>query len=274
MKGLFKGTIIVIFFTALFAAAGFGGSYAMKEQWRVEVELKKPTFEQLGNYFELYAMHKLISENKTSLEIAEGQQDATDLVYDQFKQQINSYDRVDFFWRNNNFYAQRQTGLMDRDSEFLHQLIEQTKFVEGNPAKNVPDRLQMTLDNPKQAAELLDNFMNYTNLVTKTMLYNDLVAKWKTLFNQVNLAAKESSGNKAQGELTWKGKLNIMKSVSPLDDKLVAFSYVKAVSQPTVASPDRLLWAAIGGAIGFLFGLLLSLWLAGRQQKKLGNGEI
>ncbi|WP_439240668.1 chain-length determining protein [Lonepinella sp. BR2474] len=261
---LVKSTLFILFFTALFAVAGYGGSYAMKEQWKVDVEVRQPKVEQLGNYFALFDMYQLVSGNKAK---AEEQKDTANIVFNSFKQQVQGYDNLAKFWSNSDFYKQRQTGIEEKDNAFLQDLIANTTFVEGNPDRHIPDRISVTLDNPKQAAQQLDNFVKYTNYVTQQSLYNELIAKWKTLFNQVNLAAQQSTDNAAQNELSWKGKLNMMKSVSPLDNQLMTFDYLKSPSQPQVASPDRLLWASVGGAFGFLLGLLLALIFAGRKQK-------
>ncbi|WP_455648006.1 chain-length determining protein [Lonepinella koalarum] len=256
-----KGLLLVIFFTALFAGAGYGGSYAMKQQWKAEVEIRQPNVEQLGTYFSLFEMYQLLNGNKQ-----EDQKETVDVVYNGFKQQLKTYDNLANFWLNSDFYKQRQTGIEEKDNAFLQELIENTQFIEGNPARNIPDRISLALDNPKQATEQLDNFVKYTNYLAQQSLYKELIAKWKTLFNQVNLAAQQSTDNAKPGELSWQGKLNMMKSVSPLDNQLVTFSYLKSPTQPKVASPDRLLWMEVGGAVGFLFGLLLALIFAGRKQ--------
>ncbi|WP_439287304.1 GlyGly-CTERM sorting domain-containing protein [Lonepinella sp. BR2357] len=257
-----KGLFLVVFFTALFAAAGYGGSYAIKEQWKAEAEIGQPKVEQLGTYFSLFEMYQLLNGHNK-----EQKKDTAAFVYHGFKLQVNTYDNVANFWLNSDFYKQRQTGIEEKDNAFLQDLIANTTFVEGNSDRHIPDRISVTLDNPKQAAQQLDNFVKYTNYVTQQSLYNELIAKWKTLFNQVNLAAQQSTDNAAQNELSWKGKLNMMKSVSPLDNQLMTFDYLKSPSQPRVASPDRLLWASVGGAIGFLLGLLLALIFARRKQK-------
>ncbi len=259
---LLQSLLFIIIFTALFAVAGYGASYAMREQWKAEVEVRQPKVEQLGTYFSLFEMYQLINGNKT-----EDQKETANFVYKGFKQQLKTYDNLSKFWLDSDFYKQRQTGIEERDEAFLQELIAGIQFVEGNPERNIPDRISLTLDNPKQAMLQLESFVKHVNYLTRQSLYNELITKWKTLFNQVNLAAQQSTDNAKQGELSWQGKLNMMKSVLPLDNQLAAFDYLKSPTQPKVASPDRLLWAEVGAAAGFLFGLLLALIFVGRKQK-------
>lgn len=259
-----KGLIITICVGAVGALVGYGATYAMKEQWRVEVEIQPPKVEQLGNYYALDSMYQLISENKTALE-ANAAQQVSEKVYQNFKQLFQSYDYLANFWKNSQFYQQRQTNIAERDEALLQQLIESTQFSAGDASKNQPDRILLTLDNPKQALELMVLFVNDINNSNRKLVYQDLIVKWKTLFNQVNLAA-QNENQPAQG-MNWSAKLNMMKSVSPLDDHLLSFNVIKSPMQPKEPLQNPLLWTAVGGAIGLLLGLLLALLFGKRKAK-------
>ncbi|MGQ0285581.1 chain-length determining protein [Pasteurellaceae bacterium 22721_9_1] len=245
-----KNILTILLLSAIGAGIGYGVNSLKKEQWQAEVQLEKPRVEQLGTYYSLSSMYQTLTEDKTT------EKDTALLVYSAFKKQAQSYDHLQTFWQNQEFYKQRQTNMPERDAALLQELIENTKFIAGDEGQHIPDSIQITLDNPKQAVEVLANFVDYTSSTAKSVLYNELIIKWKNLFNQINLAVKANQNNSSQDAENWSAKLNMMKSVSPLDDKLVAYYYIKSPTQPIQPVFDGILWIAAGAGIGLLFGLL------------------
>ncbi|MDO9735384.1 transporter, partial [Glaesserella parasuis] len=85
--------------------------------------------------------------------------------------------------------------------------------------------LSTTLINPNEAVTLLTDFIAFSTLQTRADLNTELITKWKVLFQQVKQLAETSTGT-AQQE--WTTKLNLMRSVQPLDNQLTAYRLVKS----------------------------------------------
>ncbi len=253
--------IIFLFLTALLALGGYAGSYLVNPLWTAEAEIAPPTTDGLGNYSSLFSMYQLIS--------GEPQQasKATDMVYQEFKRQLSAYDNIYAFWQSSEYYKQQLTGNHQADSALLLQLINRIHVAQETARE--PLRISIALENPKQAAELLTAFIQQTNDTTRAVVYNELISQWKILFNQINTATQLNLGQTEQHSdgQDWQGKLNMMKSVTALDNTLVAYRYTKTPSQPVDADyPNRVLWAVIGAGIGIVLGLLIVLLTPAKRE--------
>lgn len=251
--GSIKQYFIIILITLIFALGGYGASFLGKTQWKAEAQFYSPTVNQLGNYYNLASMHQFIQGQPFSEKALELQ------VYEEFKRQLFSDKNITEFWLSTSYYKQRETGDKLADERVLRSLVKTMKF--STALKGQAESISLYLDNPKQASELLAEFIAYTNLKARNVLYNELITQWKNLFNQVNMASQLNLGNTFQfgaiGSQDWQGKLNMMKSVSPLDNNLVAYRYFKdPFSSP---QPERqvIYWIILAGLLGVIVGSFL-----------------
>ncbi|MGC7560465.1 LPS chain length-determining protein [Pasteurella sp. PK-2025] len=253
---------VFLFFilTGLSALVAYAASFLVKKEWRAEAYVGAPTINVLGNYYSLSSMYELVSGKKNELS-------PTELAYREFKKQAMSHDVITQFWKNTDFYRQKQTGESVFDQQELERLSKSfgfsTEQVLNSVNGSMGDRISLTLGSPKQATELLGDFVDYVNLQTRNVVYNELIYRWKVLFDEVKKAGEFNLGNlqKNNGIVSaedWQGKLKLMQSVNPLDDQFVAYRYFK---KPTTSvnytSPNRVLWAVIGAGIGLLMSLLI-----------------
>ncbi|OOF66506.1 hypothetical protein [Rodentibacter caecimuris] len=223
-------------------------SYWVNPIWKAEAEITHPVISDLGNYYSLFSMYYFIKgENEADNSVER-------FVYQKFIEQLTSYDNLKRFWLNSEYYKQKIIGDEREDRELLNKLVKTIHF------KTINDKtggVSIISDNPKQADELLSLFINDTNLVTKTVMYEELIIKWKNLFNQVKTAAQLNLGRIRQGDIIdsqdWQGKLNMMKSVSPLDEHFTAFHFIKSPQKIEVKA--RKSWGWIGSGVGFFIGL-------------------
>lgn len=270
-KVLFKGSWLIVLAVVLCGGIGFAASYSVKQKWTAEAHIYQPITPELGNYYPYASMYKLLSGSNAN----EGE--ATEVIltqtYQELKRQIAAYDTIVLFWEDNDYYKQQVTGDMAKDQDLLNELIDNTVFVAGNEGKNQPDRVLLTLDNPKRAVELLLMYINYANLSARNVLYSDFMVQWRTLSDQVNVSAQMNLPAVQNGHMTstagWQAKFKMMSAVTPkFDNKLQAFRYLKAPTLLPQSRPNRILWASIGGIFGFLFGCALVLSLNLRTLKR------
>ncbi|WGE56747.1 transporter [Actinobacillus equuli subsp. haemolyticus] len=291
-KRLCKGTTTLIFTTAIGAGAAFGLAQLQTPVWKSVAQFDQPRVLELGNYYALYSTYSFLNggdnvtyhvlkDDKSALSLApavsqKAEELAAQAAYEEFKRNLTSVDVLV------NFLAQTETVKLKAQLENkpIAVVAQQmaTQFVFDNASKRQPaDRLSVSSANPEEAQQLLSQFIAFANQQTKQTLNAELIAKWKILFQQVKTAAEIKLGATQQGNQIaaqdWNGKLALMRSVQPLDDKLVAFRFVKAPNVPlSPHSPNQSLWLMIGGLSGLLFGIML-VSFSGLLSRKQGNGE-
>ncbi|OOF59013.1 hypothetical protein [Rodentibacter myodis] len=248
--------------TALCGVIGYAISYGIHPKWKIEAEITRPTLSELGNYYGLFSMYHLMQgENKADDQIPT-------FVFQHFTEQLVSYDNVKDFWQHSDYYKQNSSAQNNNEKQdsLLADLIEGTQF---RPMTAKSGKISLTLDDPTQLESLLTAFVEHTNNATQKQIYDELILQWKNLFTQVKTAAQLNLGNiyygNTMGNQDWQGKLNMMKSVSPLDEKLTAFHFTKQPQHP--APQARLSWGGMGAGIGFLLGLVSFLFRRNEKNK-------
>ncbi|BFU59538.1 MULTISPECIES: LPS chain length-determining protein [Rodentibacter] len=231
--------------TALCGGIGYATSYWVHPIWKTEAEITQPALSQLGNYYSLSSMYHLMkSQDKADENIPNE-------VYQNFTEQLVSYDNLKNFWENSAYYQQKIAGDTKEKIPLLNELIEETHF---QPINNKSGKITLRLNESEQLNTSLSSLINNANALTQKHLYDELIIQWKNLFTQVKTAAQFNlnNSNSARNQ-DWQEKLNMMRSVSPLDEQFTAFHFIKSPQAPK--PQGRKSWAIIGAGIGFLFGL-------------------
>lgn len=280
----FKSLATLSLTTVIGAAIGFGSTYLTTPKWTATAEFDKPTIVELGNYYSLYSTYQflnggdgvayqVVKNDKAVLTLSpssspKAEKSVVDESYAEFKRNLVSMDVLV------NFLSQSEIIKLKAQVEnkpitiIAQQVAEQFVF-KTDETTNPMDSLSVTSANPEEANKLLADFIQYANQQAKQDLNAELITKWKVLFQQtqtameINLGATQNGNQIATQD--WKGKLALMKSVQPLDDKLVAYRFIKSPSVPlSPSSPQPILWAMLGALGGALLGLLLVL---GRKKR-------
>lgn len=264
LEKLFKGLATIVLSVFLFAAIGYGGSYLVKPQWESEVEIDVPMTAGLGNYYTLFSMYQLVSGEKSDI-------NAADVVYQELKRQLYAEDSLSRFWKNTEYYKQKMTGEQKEDTLLLNELIKKITISESTLGRI---KVKLASENAKQAADFLTAFLEQVNLATRDVVYAELIVKWKNLFNQVNTAIQLNVPSiyplQTNTGMDWQSKLNMMKSVSALDNNLTSFRFAKNLTHAVESSiPNRGYLAACGGGVGLLIGLLISLYLRPTRRQEV-----
>ncbi|EFM95725.1 hypothetical protein [Actinobacillus pleuropneumoniae] len=289
---LLRYLFTLIISTAVGVAGGFGLSSLDTQTWKATAEFEPPKVSTLGNYYTLFSTYtflnggdgvsyNVIADDKGSLSLApeicrKAEDSATLGSYNEFKRNLISTDvLVEFL---------TQTETVKLKAQLTHQPIVMTaqslaeQFVFQAATKTQPfDSLSVRSANPEEAYKLLNDFIAFANQQTKQTLNAELVAKWKNLFQQIKSAADIKLGAIQQGNQIatqdWNGKLNLMRSVQPLDDQLTAFRFVKTPSVPlTPDTPNPTLWMMIGALAGLLLGMVIVSTM-GLLRKKPADAE-
>lgn len=276
-KMLLTGAITLALSTAIGAGIGFGASYLQTPKWRATAQFDQPRITELGNYFDLYSTYTFLNggepQSYTLLKNEQGQfslapqrsqtaeKMAIEATYNEFKRNLTSPDVLkDYLTRTNLVKVKSQTENIS-ETAAMEQLSSQFNFQRANINKGSADSLSVTSTKTDEAAKMLNGFIQFANQQTRVNLNGDLIAKWKLLFQQVKNAAELKIGPTQQGNQIamqdWNGKLNMMKTVQPLDNKLVAYRFVQSPTEAnSPIAPKRSIWATIGALSGLLLGMI------------------
>lgn len=285
-KGSFlKGLVTLALTAAIGAGAGFGGSQLQTPQWKAEASFDQPRILELGNYYSLFSTYtflnggegvayQVVANDKGVLTLTpssspKAEQEAINSSYQEFKRNLNSPDQLLAFLTQAES-VKRKAQLENQPVALIAQQVAGQFEFKGKTATQA-DSLSVVSANPEEANQLLSDFIAFTNQQTKQSLNAELIAKWKNLFQQITKTVEIKLGAVQQGNQIavqdWNGKLNLMRSVQPLDDKLVAYRFVKSPSVPlSPSSPAPLLWAMIGALSGLILGIF---YLSARSVKSL-----
>lgn len=255
MKTLFYRFLVLILFAAIGGGAGYGLSYTQPEKWQVTAQFEQPSIPDLGNYYSLLSTYRFLSSNTPELSSQASQKDAVEQAYEEFKRNLNSADLLQAYLLENEVVKLKAQVEKKSTAIVAAELVEQFSFQKD--VTTSADNLSLTLENAEDAQKLLTDFIPLVNTQAREKLNADLIAKWKVLFQQIKTASELNVG--AKGNQDWAAKLQMMRSVQPLDNQLKAYRLVKSPAVPLEAeSPDRLFWLMIGALGGLLIGFMLS----------------
>lgn len=255
---MFRKIFAILILTAVGAGVGFGGTQIMPTKWQATAQFEKPKVQELGNYFSLFSTYSLVSGDSIAADVSKVEEKAVGSAYVEFKRRLMAKDELVAFLARNETVKAKALAESQNVQEVAKQLADQVQF----SSLNGVDELTITLDSAEQASGLMNTYLQALNQQVKTVLNDELAAKWKALFQQVKTAAD------AKIDATWGNKLNMMKSVQPLDGKLAAFRFSKSPTV-TAVTADPIQWIGGGAGAGFLLGLLMVLILStGRSKEK------
>lgn len=249
-KKLAKSLAILTACVGIGAGVGYGLSAVQKAQWQSVAQFEAPKVADLGNYYQLASTYALL-QGATGENVA---MNIREQSFAEFKRTVTSPDAIKQFLNQSDSVKILAQANKQPVEKAVGELVEKFQF---NDKFN---RLSLTLDNAETANQLLNEFVAFATKQSRSVLNGELVGKWKVLFQQVKSAAESDLGAIQLGnqvaQQDWKGKLSLMKSVQPLDDKLVAYRVIESPSTPTQPhSPNKWLWLMIGAVGGLVLGL-------------------
>ncbi len=249
---MFRQFFAILLLTAVGAGVGYGASLVLPTQWQAVTKFEAPKTAELGNYLSLSSTYSLVSgaENAADLSKIEAQTGAQS--YAEFQKMVNDAQlRQEFLTQYEPI--KQQAALENKSVATLVQAVEKSISFTN-------DTLSVSSLSALQAESLIGDYIRFINTKTKEKLNQDLVAKWKALFQQVKAAAESKI------DASWENKLKMMQSVSPLDNQLVAFRFVQMPKIEAVPF-DYIKWIGGGAGAGFILSLIMILLFSVGRKK-------
>lgn len=291
IKALLRAAFILIFTTLLGGAAGYGLSYLQTPKWRVSAQFDAPTVAELGNYYALLSTYnllnggepisyKLIKDEKGTFVLApesnnQSSAQAVERSYAEFKRQLTSTDTLHAYLNGNELIKRKAIATNQSEVVLMQKVAAQFQFQAASRSV-AQDSISYLGDNAAEGAQLISGFLHFANLRARESLNNELITRWKVLFQQIKQAAEGNLGVIQQGSeiarQDWQGKLAMMRAVQPLDNQLQAYRLTHSPSTPLApSSPNRPVWATIGALSGLLLALFGLTLVRLSRQKNLRN---
>lgn len=254
---MFKKLSTLVLLTVIGAGLGGTAAHYQPTQWQVQAQFQAPKMDALGNYFSLFSTYALVSGDAEAVDMSKMEHKATEAAFALFSQNLTANEpKIAFLSRQSS--VQQRAELEGLSAQAFAQQLAQNFHTTPNG-----NALEVTFSsyNLADVDNLFVEYLKAVNADTRTALNNELINKWKALFQQVKTAAD------AKLDASWENKLNMMKSVQPLDNNLVAFSFAKQTNLSVVPKP-YLIWAGLGAISGFVMGMIALILLGGRKPKQ------
>lgn len=242
---LVSNVLILCFFIILGLGAGWLHLSFQPQQWQVTAKFAPPKAVELGNFYALKSTYQQIQNDGTPTPNAA--QEIADTAFAEFKKQITALDsRLDFLSAHNIVQQIAQVNYQST-AVLARQLAETLQF---DPTT---DSLSFRLVNPEQAGTVLNDFIQHSTVQVRGHLNAELIEQWKLLFQQVKQSAEANLGEQ------WQAKLNLMRSVQALDDKLMPYHLVQKpiVADKPSLSPHFATVLALCAILGALLGIFV-----------------
>lgn len=255
---MFKKLLNTILLTAIGAGLGATTAYYQPTQWQVQAQFTAPQMAELGNYFSLFSTYGLISGDAEAVDMNKMESKATQAAFALFSQNLTASEpRIAFL-------SQQPSVQQRAELEGLSAKTYAEKLAQGFQSSVNGDAINFSFFsyNINDVDNLFVEYLKSINTATRTALNNELINKWKVLFQQVKTAAE------AKLDVSWENKLKMMQSVQPLDNNLVAFHFAKNASLNAMPKP-YLIFAGLGAIAGFM----MSLITLGNMRKKSKGSE-
>lgn len=246
-SGVIAGLIASVVLALGGAAGGYFHAYSQPQHWKATAKLEAPKVADLGNYYSLFSTYQIVQmDGRADPNI---EKNLTEMVFNEFKRRFVSAENRQQFLTDNETIKSIAAAYNKPIAEMVAHLNEKLTFDEST------NSLSLALINPEQAKKVLEDYVALNGEEARKTLNNDLISKWQFLFQNVKRSADANLGE------SWKGKLEMMKSVQALDNKLQAYSFAQKPTAALKAEEPENLWLSvgIGGAIGLFLGLLFAL---------------
>ena len=244
--------ILSFLFMIIGGGLGFAGAHFHPTKWQVSAQFETPKMSELGNYFSLFSTYSLVSGDADAVDATKIERKATNSAYHEFTKILSSPAQLMAFLNQSDFVKARAKV----ENQTIQQIASHFKFSQENNL----DQLTLSSFEREEVDQLFVEYIRYVNNQARQTLNNELITKWKSLFEQVKNAAD------AKIDVSWENKLKMMQSVSPLDNQLVAFRFVQMPKIEAVPF-DYIKWIGGGAGAGFILSLIMILLFSVGRKK-------
>ena len=215
-KLLWQGKAWIIGLAMLFASIALGYSYIVKQEWVSSSVTTKPSITLLKNYYQQKNFLQSLDKENSAQPI----ESIPTEVYQEFTQQLGSYDARREFWQQSDYFLSRTENDAKADAALLEEFINNIVFTPSD-LKNPFDTLQLTAETAQEAKSLLDSYITFVAADVVADLNNEISVLWNEKKKQLEI-------ENTQQEVA--GKANYSKDILLLE-KAIQKLKLKQVSQ-------------------------------------------
>ena len=172
----------------LFALIVLAYTFFARQEWSATAITDSPTVNMLGGYYsQQQFLRNLDSKaNQTSAD----QPSVMDEAYKEFIMQLASWDTRRDFWKQTDYYKQRQTKNAQADAALLDDQINDIVFTPGDVMKNVNDSVKLVAETAADANNLLRQYVAFASQRAAGHLNDELKGAWAARTIQMKAQVK------------------------------------------------------------------------------------
>lgn len=174
---LWAGKLWIIGMAALFGAMALIYSYLVKEEWSVVAITNKPMVDMLGDFYPRQQFLRNVEAKNSEAAIVPSLSIA-DQVYQEFLQQLASYDTRREFWLESDYYLDRKENNSQTDGVLLDELISNITTQLNEPKTNLGDSVKLVAETAQEANQQLRLYVNFASQRAATLLNNEIKTVW------------------------------------------------------------------------------------------------
>lgn len=192
LRGLFRtlwtGKRWIAGVAILFALVALLYSYFARQEWSSTAITDRPTVNMLSGYYsqQQFLRNLDIKANLASVD----QPSVMDEAYKEFIMQLASWDTRRDFWLQTDYYKQRMSGNSRADAALLDELINNIKFIPGDPVKSINDSVKLIAETAPDANNLLRQYVAFASQRAAGHLNDELKGAWAARTIQMKAQVK------------------------------------------------------------------------------------
>lgn len=192
LRGLFRtlwaGKRWIAGVAILFALVALLYTYFARQEWSSTAITDRPTVNMLSGYYsqQQFLRNLDIKANLASVD----QPSVMDEAYKEFIMQLASWDTRREFWLQTDYYKQRMSGNARADAALLDELINNIKFIPGDPAKSINDSVKLSAETAPDANNLLRQYVAFASQRAAGHLNDELKGAWAARTIQMKAQVK------------------------------------------------------------------------------------
>jgi lipopolysaccharide biosynthesis protein WzzE len=183
---LWNGKLWIVGSAILFAGLALIYSYLVKQEWVSVAIMTKPSITALGPFYEERQLLAAANGNVISVNNAKIEND----VYQEFLQQLGSYDTRRDFWLQSDYYTQRTEGDAKADAALLYEFVDNINLTLSSQ-KAPADMIQLTAETGPDAHLLLNQYIKFAADKTVADLNKQLSALHREQLKQLTLRLQQ-----------------------------------------------------------------------------------
>ncbi|AWK15437.1 ECA polysaccharide chain length modulation protein [Candidatus Fukatsuia symbiotica] len=190
-RSLWCGKLWIMGMVILFALIALAVSYLMKPRWIAVAITDKPTVNSLAGYYSQQQLLRNLDMHISGSTPSNERPSIPDEAYNEFTTQLAAYDTRRDFWRQSDYYKQRQQDDTQTDARLLDELVNDISVSVRDNKKMLNDSVKLIAETAAEANTLLRQYVNFANKRATSHLNDEIQGAWAARTQAIKAQIKQ-----------------------------------------------------------------------------------